>query len=519
MIERRVDISQSGKVWMVLAGLTIILYALWQLSSSIAVGSPKFALVIGSLFVAFFVAGRIANDWRSGVYLFFVWLIFEDLIRKYMGNSMYVYFVKDVLVGLIYFSMLADKSRRNTARFQPPFKYALVLFFLLGLTQVFNPLSPSVFYGVLGLKLYFYYVPLMFVGYSMLRAESDLRRFLVLSMALAAVVSLVGILQTFVGQTFLNPSGGADIDALSHLVRSTPSGLAVMRPPSVFVSDGRFAAYLIVTFILGVGTTGFLLLRSSRGRKLVFPAVGLVALATVLSGGRGAVVYVLASSVMLPAGMLWGAPRGVGDAYRLVKAIRRSFIFVALAAVLAVSIFPEVVSSHWAFYAETVMPGTETSESGGRVWAYPLHELKNALADPAWVTGHGIGTASLGVQYVSRILEVRAAGLGGENGYGELITELGILGPILWLTWSTSLMVAACRVMLKLKGTWAFPVALSITWFAFILLFTLTWAGLVQYQNFITNAYFWLLVGVLFRLPGLVKQSAGDAKVASGYTG
>ena len=48
---------------------------------------------------------------------------------------------------------------------------------------------------------------------------------------------------------------------------------------------------------------------------------------------------------------------------------------------------------------------------------------------------------------------------------------------------------------------------------AFILLFPLTWTGLVQYQNFITNAYFWLLVGILFRLPDLVKQDAADLQV------
>ena len=35
------------------------------------------------------------------------------------------------------------------------------------------------------------------------------------------------------------------------------------------------------------------------------------------------------------------------------------------------------------------------------------------------------------------------------------------------------------------------------------------------YQNFILNAYFWLLVGVLFRLPDLVKQGTDDLQVTS----
>jgi len=47
--------------------------------------------------------------------------------------------------------------------------------------QIFNPNSPSIFYGILGLKLQFLYVPLMFVAYSMMRKEEDLRRFLVVT--------------------------------------------------------------------------------------------------------------------------------------------------------------------------------------------------------------------------------------------------------------------------------------------------------------------------------------------------
>jgi hypothetical protein len=71
-----------------------------------------------------------------------------------------------------------------------------------------------------------------------------------------------------------------------------------------------------------------------------------------------------------------------------------------------------------------------------------------------------------------------------------------------------ALIVSAAKVVLRLKGTWAFPVALSILWFSFLLLFPLTYAGMQSYQNFVMNAYFWLLVGVLFRLPVLVEQDA-----------
>jgi hypothetical protein len=506
MIDRRVDVSQSGKVWMLLAGLAIILYILWQLSNSIASGSSKTALLLAAAFAAFFVAGRIAGDWRSGVYFFFVWLLFEDLVRKYMGNNMYVYFTKDLLAGVTYIALLAERTKRETPLFRAPFKYALGMFVAFGLVQLFNPHSPSIFYGLLGIKLYFYYIPLMFVGYAMLRTEHDLRRFLVVNMVLAAVISLVGILQTIIGLDFLNPTGMVDIDELGHGMRMTSTGLMVARPPAVFVSDGRYANYLTVAFILGLAAAGFLLLRSGRGRMIVFPAVSLVALATILSGVRGAFVYLVASALIISVGMLWGAPARVGAGYRLVKAIRRSFIFVAIAVALGVMLFPEAVGGHLSYYRETIMPNSEHSQSVDRAWDYPVGQLQLALSDPNWVTGNGIGTGSLGAQYVAKIMEVPAAGNWVESGYGNLIMEMGILGPILWLIWTVSLMWAALRTTLRLRGTWAFPVAFSILWFAFVLLFPFTWGSLGNYQNFVLNAYFWLMVGILFRLPDLVKQ-------------
>ncbi len=515
MIDRRVDLSQSGKVWVVMAGLAVALYILWELSNSIAAGSPKTALLLGAAFVAFFVAGRIANDWRSGVNLFFVWLLFEDFIRKYMGNSMYVYFAKDVLVGVTYLSLLAERTKGESRLFRVPFRYALGVFALLGLVEVFNPYSPSLFYGILGMKLYFYYVPLMFVGYAMLRSEDDLRRFLVLNMFLASIISIVGILQTIIGIDFLNPRGMADLDELGHGVRFTSGGLMVTRPPGVFVSDGRFANYLMVALILALGTVGQLLLRSGRGRKIAFSAVSLVALATILSGSRGAFVYAMASAIMLSAGMIWGAPPNQSGSYRLVKAIRRSFVFVALAVSLGVVFFPNAIGGHVTYYQETLTPGSEHSQVGDRSWDYPMANLELALSSPQWTTGYGIGTGSLGAQYVARILAVPAASNWVENGYGNLIMELGILGPIIWLIWTSSLVFSALKITLKLKGTWAFPIALSILWFSFLLLFPMTWGGLMAYQNFVLNAYFWLMVGILFRLPDLVKQDPGELQVAS----
>jgi hypothetical protein len=38
------------------------------------------------------------------------------------------------------------------------------------------------------------------------------------------------------------------------------------------------------------------------------------------------------------------------------------------------------------------------------------------------------------------------------------------------------------------------------------LLILLTYFGLVEYQNFVNNAFLWLLVGILYRLPKLAQM-------------
>jgi hypothetical protein len=135
-----------------------------------------------------------------------------------------------------------------------------------------------------------------------------------------------------------------------------------------------------------------------------------------------------------------------------------------------------------------------------------------AFADREWVVGHGIGTASLGVQYVSRFLGEPAPQIGVESGWGTLVTESGIFGLLLWLIWTTVFLFAAVKAMLQVKGKATFPIALAIVWFSFLLLFTFTWGSMVVYQNFVLNAYFWLLAGVLFRLPSLESHGLQKAK-------
>ena len=448
----------------------------------------------------------ILRNWRSGVYMFLIWLVFEDMVRKYLGNNMAIFFAKDALAVLIYISLYRAVRENREKGFRPPFLFALSLFFWLAVLQMFNPYSPSTLYGILGLKIYFFYVPLVFAGYALIRTDQDLRRFLIVVLLVAAVVSGLGIIQAVVGPQFLNPATLApEIRELAALDKVTPISRQVLHlPSSVFVSSGRYSQYLILSIVLALGAAGYLLLQGGRGRWFVFTSLGVIAVAVLFCGSRGALILSVASTAVMSVAFFWGAPWRNRQVYRILKATRRSVIIMGLCLAVATLILPAEVGKRWDYYSETLSPSSNAYELSDRVWAYPVRQLMLAFSEDHWSVGNGTGTASLGMQYVAKFLGERLPQFSVESGYGSLIAELGIAGPILWLIWATILVTGCWRIVLKLRQTRMFPLGFAVFWFAFVLLFPETFGSINTYQDYVMNASLWLLVGILYRLPELI---------------
>ena len=460
--------------------------------------------VVGGVFVI-----AILNNWRNGVYFFFAWLLFEDFARKFLGNNMGIYFAKDFLLALVYLSFFVAYRRRrkdqDVQAFRPPFLGALLVFIWFGVIQVFNPGSTSVAFGILGMKLYFYYVPLLLVGYALINSEAELRRFFYINIGLMLVIIGLGIVQSILGPRFLNPDVlGEDIRLLSETYRVAPiSGVSVYRPTSVFVSAGRFANLLIVAWLLVFGFSGYLLLRHRRGRTFAFLALAITAAGCLLCASRGVFMWSLGSSFVAALAFIWGAPWRQGQALRVLRTLQRTVLGVALAIVVLLFTFPDALLNRLAVYSETLDPRSSASELTHRVRDYPLQNFLAAFSYERWPYGYGIGTISLGGQYVSRFFHVMPPVPPVESGFGSIVIELGIGGLIFWLVMSAAVSLGAWRVVRKLKGSPWFPLGFMIFWYAFLLLLPITFTNMTSYQDFVMNAYLWLLLGILFRLPKL----------------
>jgi hypothetical protein len=471
---------------------------------------------LGMAFLVAAVVVAILHDWRNGLYLFLAWLLFEDLSRKFLGNNMVIYFAKDGLLLIIYLAFFLAYRRKDQAAqtFRPPFLGILLTFVWFGVLQVFNPASTHIVYGMLGMKLYFYYVPLMIIGYALVASENDLRKFFNVNLGLMLVIIALGVVQSITGPRFLNPQVLADdIRLLSETYRTAPiSGVTVYRPNSVFVSAGRFQDLVILAWMLVFGFSAYLLLRHRKGRTFAFLSLAVTSAACVMGASRGVFMWTLGSTLVGGAAFVWGAPWRQGEARRIFRMLQRAAIGATLAAIILLFTYPDAFRNRLAVFSETLDPRSPASELLHRTRDYPMRNFLAAFTYDRWPYGYGIGTLSLGGQYVARFFHAAPPVGSVESGFGCLVIELGIVGFLLWIAMACGILWSAGKVVQRLRGSPFFPLAFMISWYAFLLLLPLTYQGIQAYQDFILNAYLWLLLGVLFRLPTLQL----DASLAAG---
>ena len=489
--------------------IALFIVTIYKAANYVIAGDMKGLAYVALLFIGSAFVVAMLNSWRNGVYFFLAWLLFEDFARKFLGNNMAIYFAKDALLAVVYLSFFIASRRKEAAVFRPPFLVPLLLFVWFGVLQVFNPASPSLVFGVLGLKLFFSYVPLLFVGYALLNSEEQLRRFFFVNIILVLIIASLGIAQSILGHTFLNPERPAEeIRELSTNYRVSPiSGLLSYRPTSVFVSTGRFGNFMLVSLLMVVGFIGYLLLRHKKGRHLAFLALALVSSAVVLGAQRGVLLWGAGSVLVFAVAFVWGAPWRHREVMRVFRTLQRAALGISVGLGLLFFVFPDALLSRVAFYTETLSPGSSNSQLQTRTWDYPVSNFLGAFEYERWPYGYGIGTQSLGTQYVARIFHVKSPTIGVESGFGTIVLEMGAGGLILWFVMSFAILFAAWRVVKKLRGSFWFPLAFVIFWYAGLLLFPMTFTGMQPYQDFVLNAYLWLLLGILFRLPSLAASA------------
>jgi len=214
-------------------------------------------------------------------------------------------------------------------------------------------------------------------------------------------------------------------------------------------------------------------------------------------------MWTMGSAIVCTVAFLWGCPWQQGQLVRILRTFQRSVIVMGIALALGTYFYPDAVKDRVTYYLETLVGDTPSNELAVRTGSYPTQNFLNAFNYERWPYGYGIGTASLGTQYVARIMHAQPMGIGVESGYGTLVVELGIVGLVLWIFMSFAIVISGWRVVRKLRGTVLFPIGFVIFWYSVLLLLLYAYAGFQSYEDFILNALLWISLGFLFRLPRL----------------
>jgi hypothetical protein len=500
---------------MVIAAVAAVALTGYFTSVWIASGNLRLVTLAASFAGVLGLALVILKKWQVGLFAFFVWVAVEDLLRKYIGNEMMLYLVKDVLVALAYaaFFIPVMLKWRPGETLKNPLSLPIAIWFLWALVEVFNPGIGHPLEPLIGLRMSFFYVPMIYLGYRFAARPSSLSAFLKLNIAVGTIVATLGIVQWTVGLEFLNPSAFVPYLRL-FLVRSvTDTGAAVPRPNSVFVDAGRFAQYLYVIIMLCLGTLALDRrgVRNRAGRRPAFPwlwlALLLLCAALYMSGQRAAIYLVLLG---IPVILMFRryetrARRGTAGGMPLVK-----FGALLLAGFLGLWLLvPQRAQATYDFYAKTLAPAEAGFEVPQRVNSM-VWQFKFALSQSP-IIGHGTGTNSLGRQYLygaDDLYMPDAPWMGGvEMGYGAIVWEWGIIGLAIWLWWVLRLVRRSLGITMSLAGTRFYWLAVMISYYAFSILVLWLFLGLQVYQNYITAVFLWFLVGILARLPKLAKET------------
>jgi hypothetical protein len=399
-------------------------------------------------------------------------------------------FVFVIPAYLLFLGYFLTRKKRFWFRGAP-----LVLFGLLTLIvviQAFNPDLPNHLVGLIGIKVWLFYIPLFFLGYHLIHSRGQLFRVLGLMSLLALIPAVIGLAEVVLyytghAQTVYDAYGGAASSATQGFTTFVLShGCTIRRVPSTFSFFYQY--YLFGAAMVAVS---FAWWRGSRpaGRQLWAGGVVflVIFLAAMFSGVRLAFIVI----PLLVAAIILLAAR---------SANRLSWTAVAVAAA-CFALAGGTAAGICGFAAHI---GQTTSAEAGPVGPKSVSEAVHKT----WL-GLGAGSDSTAARYAFPDIQLKTSvGSVQESWYVKTYLELGVFGLAIVLALLGTIVYRVARVHIRLRDPRLKMVsAAALALMGWVLLYSLK----AQYFDLDPiNIYFWLFAGIVMGLPRLERHEAGD---------
>jgi hypothetical protein len=428
--------------------------------------------------------------WRFGFYGLLLFLPFAGLTSLLSGQSALGLLAKDivfVIPSYVSFFLLSPKDSRKSnlpgLMYLPMNGLAVFVIFQAG-----NPAIPDILVALIGAKVWLLYMPLAFMAGAAIDSEEDLWRFLRFNVVLGLVPTAVGLLQLVGIQTIGVEStaatfyGSDELLTNAHLFSQLGDYGSLYRINSTFAAVGQYYIYTLTLVSLSATVA---ISDPVRVWRLVGVAALFVAVtAAFLSGQRGALLFV--PIVLVPIMVLSGR---IGEL--VVLACLLPFLYVGLLTVSGVDVNMVIndVGGFTTYYAEE----------------YGWNMVIDILADNPMGVGTGMNTGAARYAFGPNVA-LNAV----ESYYLKSVVELSALAlpiviALLWFPVLEAIKLAASTLSTELRRC----AAGFSGFFIFVALLSVR-AWPIDLDP--VDVYFWVLVGVLFKLRLIGRRTAGEAE-------
>ncbi len=462
-----------------------------------AVGTGRGAIAAALLAVAIAIALGL-RSWRWSVYALLLYIPVSGvpIILSYPNTQLAV-LLKDILFIIpAYLGFLAWAwAKRSRILFAGAPVVLLALLALLVLGQALNPSLPNMLVGAIGVKVWLLYVPLLFLGYHLVRDRTDLSRLLAL-MSLSAVLPLaLGIVEAimfrggYAGIVYGWYGDSAAASTQNFAQFDYAGGGTLRRVPSTFSFVAQYYAFTVSMVVVTYAWWQGVLVGTKwawLGRLLWLLAIA----AAFLSGARSAFVLIPLLVLLFVA---IDRPPGLRLPGRLLGPVAALLAAVAVLGAAAATLL-----------LSTLQLGAEHFNN------IFVEGFRQAIGTTWLGLGTGINTSATRYAYSRPELFQGAGGGWQESWWVKVVLELGVPGLLL---------VGLLFVTLVGKGLRQHRAlgdprlrAMSAALLAF-LVWTLANGLKSQYLDLDPiNVYFWLFAGVLAKIAVLDRSRDGDAE-------
>ncbi|MDY6786210.1 MAG: hypothetical protein SW833_27295 [Cyanobacteriota bacterium] len=426
------------------------------------------------------------SRWRQATRAIFFILVIEGALRKWIlpQASDAIYFLKDLILLAAYlrYYIFSNKEARFPIVNTP---LNILIFVTAGwcLFQGINPKLGPFPAGVIGLRSYLFYIPLIWMTPSLFNSEEDLYKFLRSHLLLAIPVGILGIIQFFSPAT--SPINQYAPGTAVRVATFGLAGSSTVRIAGTFSYINSYQGYLSACFAL---LLPLLFAKQPRLWKIVsLVEAFFIILNSLMTGSRTPVI----AAVLLT------------TTYWLIRAIRqpdatviwlgRLSPFIAISVTAALIGFRPVIEAFW-------IRATFNTDLGERIAlaiSNPFGLIQYTALD-----GYGAGATHPGTAALRNALNLPPGAtipVELESEIPRIALEIGPIGFILWYGLRIALIVGLWLVFLKLKRPLLRDLALS----SCLLQIILITGQMVFHHTF--SVYYWFMSSFIFLLPYLEK--------------